>query len=140
MRLIQDTAGNAFFEITSSGPEDTNLFNNFQGVMPGNSLTQTVRGSADGGNRGRFNIYLYARQCTEKGMISTPDFLELTIDVQQNGSSIGSVDVGSGTGMDGVLLGRFNPGDAVELTVTLGVDINMGNEFQDAAQYIDWAF
>ena len=75
------------------------------------------------------------------GVIATPGFLDqLTITVTQGEKELGGVDIGTGTGAEGVPLGEFGPGQSTELNVDLLVDINMGNEFQYASAYIDWVF
>ena len=142
--LVEQDGGVAF---TFSG--DNDLFDDFKGVLPGDSLDQTITVAASGRNDYPYNIYLYARVCDKPGQDGHPaviqpaeDFLDhLTIEVSRNGSVLGDgTNLGGGTGKSGVLLGEFHPGESLDLDVKLTVDIQMGNEFQNAAAYIDWVF
>lgn len=142
--LVEQDGGAAF---TFSG--DNDLFDDFKGVLPGDSLDQTITVAASGRNDYPYNIYLYARVCDKPGQDGHPaviqpaeDFLDhLTIEVSRNGSVLGDgTNLGDGTGKSGVLLGEFHPGESLDLDVKLTVDIQMGNEFQNAAAYIDWVF
>ena len=142
--LVEQNGGVAF---TFSG--DNDLFDDFKGVLPGDSLDQTITVAASGRNDYPYNIYLYARVCDKPGQDGHPaviqpaeDFLDhLTIEVSRNGSVLGDgTNLGDGTGKSGVLLGEFHPGESLDLDVKLTVDIQMGNEFQNAAAYIDWVF
>ena len=125
---------------------DTNLFDGFTSVMPGDKLSQdiTLRGK---NMMSSYRIYMYARVCENAGTPEHPGdtvlrkagFLDyLTLEVSRNGSSIDVMN--AGTGADGVYLGTFSAGSEATLTVDLTVDINMGNEFQNAQEYIDWVF
>lgn len=142
--LVEQNGGAAF---TFSG--DNDLFDDFKGVLPGDSLDQTITVAASGRNDYPYEIYLYARVCDRAGQDGHPAVIQpaegfldhLTIEVSQNGSVLGDgANLGDGTGKSGVLLGEFHPGESLDLDVKLTVDIQMGNEFQNAAAYIDWVF
>lgn len=142
--LVEQNGGAAF---TFSG--DNDLFDDFKGVLPGDTLSQTITVAASGRNDYPYEIYLYARVCDRAGQDGHPAVIQpaegfldhLTIEVSQNGSVLGDgTNLGSGTGKSGVLLGEFRPGESVDLDVKLTVDLQMGNEFQNAAAYIDWVF
>lgn len=152
---LSEVNGRAQFAINAGAQND--LFLDFKGVMPGDTITQTINVNAAQANGQSYRIYLYARECEaaevpEGGSHvkreSTPGFLDnLTIRVSRKAAagetedtSLGGVNVGTGTGTSGVLLGTFTPGMSRELNVELQVDINMGNEFANAAAYIDWVF
>ena len=148
--LVENDNGASF---TLSG-DGNDLFQNFKGVMPGDTLSQTITVAADRGNDHSFYIYLYARECTTVGyaehpaasgassVVSAADFLDyLNITVDAAGKDLGDgTHLGTGTGKSGVLLGTFDAGDSLALTVDLEVDLQMGNDFQKAAAYIDWVF
>lgn len=138
------------FVINADG---TDLFQNFKGVMPGDDLVQTVRVNAAGANRESYRIFLYARECVEAevpegGAHVRPNLTDrdreflryLDITVSYNGEEIGDVNIGEGTGLSGVLLGTFAPGDSHDITVNLHVNEEMGNEFANKSAYIDWVF
>ena len=152
---LSEVNGRAQFAINGGAQKD--LFLDFKGVMPGDTITQTINVNAAQANGQSYRIYLYARECEaaevpEGGSHvkreSTPGFLDnLTIRVSRKAAagetgdtSLGGVNIGTGTGTSGVLLGTFTPGMSRELNVELQVDINMGNEFANAAAYIDWVF
>lgn len=148
--LVENDNGASF---TLSG-DGNDLFQNFKGVMPGDTLSQTITVAADRGNDHSFYIYLYARECTTVGdaehpaasgassVVSAADFLDyLNITVDAAGRDLGDgTHLGTGTGKSGVLLGTFDAGESLALTVDLEVDLQMGNDFQKAAAYIDWVF
>ena len=148
--LVENDNGASF---TLSG-DGNDLFQNFKGVLPGDTLSQTITVAADRGNDHSFYIYLYARECTTVGdaehpaasgassVVSAADFLDyLNITVDAAGKDLGDgTHLGTGTGKSGVLLGTFDAGDSLALTVDLEVDLQMGNDFQKAAAYIDWVF
>lgn len=148
--LVENDNGASF---TLSG-DGNDLFQNFKGVLPGDTLSQTITVAADRGNDHSFYIYLYARECTTVGdaehpaasgassVVSAADFLDyLNITVDAAGKDLGDgTHLGTGTGKSGVLLGTFDAGESLALTVDLEVDLQMGNDFQKAAAYIDWVF
>lgn len=145
---LSEQEGKPVFTLGNSADGTNNLFPDFSGVMPGDHLTQTIT-FATGSNSYQYDVYLYARVCDKNSAdhpgISTPGFLEyLTLNVTQEGKTeaLGGKEFGtvSGDAVTGVLLGRFGANQSTTLTVDLGVDINMGNDFQNAAAYIDWVF
>ncbi|MGE4548347.1 MAG: sortase B protein-sorting domain-containing protein [Intestinibacillus sp.] len=129
------TSSNAAF---SFNRESDNLFDSFDGVMPGDTLTQTIRVQTASGNPNRYRIYLYARENTESQ--NTENFLDsmtLTVTDPDN-TELKVMEAGSGTA--GVLLGTFSANQTRDLTVTLTAPITMGNEFQGAHSFVDWMF
>lgn len=148
---LVETRSGASFTLSGDGND---LFQNFKGVLPGDILSQTITVAADRGNDHSFYIYLYARECTTVGdaehpaasgassVVSAEDFLDyLNITVDAAGKDLGDgTHLGTGTGKSGVLLGTFDAGESLALTVDLEVDLQMGNDFQKAAAYIDWVF
>ncbi|MCI8949802.1 MAG: LPXTG cell wall anchor domain-containing protein [Lachnospiraceae bacterium] len=147
--LTFGTAGHAMAEdssITYQGgaeafvtvPEGKDLFQNFKGVMPGDTRKQTVIVSNTVNSKGGVRIYLKA-ETEEEG---TEGFLEqMTLTVVQNGQvlSEGLADQPAGLA-ENVLLGTFNGKGQIQLDLSLTVPVTMGNEFQDAAGKIRWIF
>lgn len=140
------TAFGADSEVTYEGgaekfvfvPGDGNLFPNFNGVMPGDSLSQkiTVRNTVNAS--GGVNLYLRAEGTEE----TAEGFLEqMTLTVRQ-GDRLLSEDTGGRSGglTENVLLGHFSGKGEVELEVTLHVPIEMDNRFQDAEGKLNWVF
>lgn len=128
------TSANATFGFNRA---DTNLFDSFEDVMPGDTLTQNVRVQTAAGNPNRYRIYLYARPSAEAGQ--TEGFLEaMQLAVMKNGVRLPVEQANAGT--QGVLLGAFDANQSEDLTVQLTVPIEMGNEFQGANGLVDWMF
>lgn len=141
--LANKTSGGV--EFTFNRP-DTDLFDNFKGVVPGDVLTQeiTVKDNTKNISGGSaFNIYLYAENC-EKERIGGGDpvpedlFEKLKFTVTKDGTQLDLKKTGADS--KGVNLGKFSYGDAKKLTVTLNVPIELGNEYQNCKGKINWYF
>lgn len=118
---------------------DSDLFENFKGVMPGDTLTQQITVKNDTANGVKVKIYLHAEPVNE----SYKAFLgEMTLKVVQDGSSVlfaAAADQQGGLASD-VCLGTFFSGADIDLTVSLAVPVGMGNEFQNSTGLIRWVF
>ncbi len=147
--LMAGTAGQAMAEdsyITYQGgaeafvtvPGERDLFQNFKGVMPGDTLEQKVIVSNTINNSQGVRIYLRAESAEE----TAKGFLEqMTLTVMESGQvlSEGSADQPGGLA-ENVLLGTFQKAGQVQIDLFLTVPITMGNEFQDAVGKIHWIF
>lgn len=152
-----------------SGYTDTDLFDGFKNVMPGDELTQTIQVKNGFFGTGSVRIYLRAVAHDEAAnpltysesfenlagkdqaripgqrdetVATMSDFLsQLSMQVWQDGTCIFT---GSPNELDGlknnVLLATVPRGKSIELTVVLGVPLDLGNEYANRVGEVDWVF
>jgi len=117
-------------------PED--LFADFKGVMPGDTLTETIEVKNNANNKVDVKIYMRAL-----GAIEGEDFLKqmkLTV-TQSGGNKLFEAQADETAQLTNWKpLGTFKSGAKVTLDVQLEVPIEMGNEFQDAVGELQWEF
>ncbi len=134
-------AGNFIFE-PGSAYSPTDLFPDFKGVMPGDTLTQKITVKNDADNPVKVKIYMRALGAHE----NSREFLSrLALRVQKSdGNEMGYMfdAAASETAQltDWVCLGTLYSGGQVDLDVLLDVPTALGNEFQDQVGYLDWEF
>ncbi|MGN0714860.1 MAG: Cna B-type domain-containing protein [Anaerovoracaceae bacterium] len=134
---------------------DTDLFRNFKGVMPGDSLNQKIILTNTASDCDYIKVYLKAvphdetanplsRNVAAAGETteSMTQFLnQLTLTVK-NGETVifrGSP-AEAGTPAEGILLGQLGKNQSLELNAQLSVPADMGNDFADRAGEVDWTF
>ncbi len=136
-----------------SGFTDTDLFDNFKGAMPGDTLTETITVKNTASCCDFVKVYLRAELHGEENplsaevaksetVISMEDFLsQLTMTVWNGDTKIyeGSPDETDGL-KNNVLLGTFRRSQGTTLTVELKVPIEMGNEYANRVGEVDWVF
>lgn len=144
-----------FVFLPGSGYTDTDLFDGFKGVMPGDTLTQTVEVRNRFLGTGSVNIYLRAVAhdertnalskevaATGETVATMSDFLsQLYMEVWQGDKCIYT---GTPDQLDGlknnVLLASVPRFGSVTLTVKLQVPIELGNEYANRVGEVDWVF
>ncbi len=134
---------------------ETDLFDNFKGVMPGDELEQKITVKNENGKCDYVKIYMRAvphddtanplseTVATSETVVTMEDFLHqlsLTV-VKEDGTEIFK---GTAEELDGlaenVLLGSFEKGESTVLTAKLSVPIELGNEYANRVGEVDWVF
>lgn len=148
---------------------DTDLFDNFKDVMPGDQLTETIQIRNEAADCDYIKVYMRAVVHDENGnpltyseafentdgkdqanvdgqrdetVATMQDFLkQLTMRIY-NGEELiyNSTPDSAGALADNVFLGTLSKGEALSLTVELDVPITMGNEYANRVGEVDWIF
>ena len=144
-----------FVFLPGSSYTDTDLFDGFKGVMPGDTLTQTVEVRNRFLGTGSVRIYLRAVAHDEQTnplseavaasgetVATMSDFLsQLYMEVWQGDKCIFT---GSPDELDGlknnVLLGTVARFKSTTLTIKLEVPAELGNEYANRVGEVDWVF
>lgn len=133
--------GNAQEFIFEPGSEysPTDLFSDFKGLMPGESVTQKITVKNDAPADKVVVIYL-------KSLGAHPDSvdflskLNLTVELSGNTTLFDEAPDKPGSLTDWTMLGIFFSGAEVEMDVTVQVPPTLGNEYQNAVGHVDWKF
>lgn len=138
-KVTYDGASRKFVFEPGTSESPTNLFENFQNVMPGDTLTEQIVIKNTSQNGSYIRLYLRALGAQE----GTEELLsQMKLTVKQNGASTLFEAPADETAQlsNWVYLGAMHSGGEMTLDVTLEVPITMGAEFQNKAGYIDWEF
>ena len=131
-----------FIFAPGSDRSPTNLFPDFESVMPGDSITQTITVRNDASNQVKVKIYVRSLGAHEDSV----DFLsQMQLRVEKSGdNTMGSMfdAAASETAQmtDWVLLGTLYSGGEVNLNVILDVPVEMGNDYQYQVGFLEWEF
>ena len=134
-------AGSFVFE-PGSDHSLTDLFPNFKGVMPGDTLTQkiTVKNNAD--NKVKVKIYMRALGAHQDSVEFLSQLRLMVLKSEGNKMAYMFDAAADKTAQftDWVCLGTLYSGGEVDLDVLLSVPVELDNMFQDKIGYLDWEF
>lgn len=134
-------AGEFIFE-PGSEHSLTDLFANFKGVMPGDTISQTITVKNDADDEVKVDIYIRSLGAHE----DSTEFLSklgLKVSKSEENEMAYMFDAAANetAGLtDWVFLGTLYSGGEVNLDVLLEVPTELSNEFQNAIGYLDWEF
>lgn len=134
-------AGNVVFE-PGSEHSLTDLFPNFKGVMPGDTLTQKITVKNDADNKVKVKIYIRSLGAHEDS-VEFLSQLGLKVSKSEENKMAYMFDAAANETAqltDWVCLGTLYSGGEVNLDVTLNVPVELPNEFQNKIGYLDWEF
>lgn len=132
---------------------DSDLFDNFKGVMPGDVRTEeiTVKNNCD--NCDYIKVYLRAdtntaeniqsiKNPTDDTVVSMADFLsQLSMKVWNGDTLIFDASPDEVAGLaSNVYLGEIRKGGTIDLRVELSVPITLSNEYANRVGEVDWIF
>ncbi len=137
-------SGNASNFVFEPGSQHslTDLFPNFKGVMPGDTLTQkiTLKNNAD--NKVKVKIYIRSLGAHEDS-VEFLSQLGLKVAKSEENKMAYMFDAAANETAqltDWVYLGMLYSGGEVNLDVMLNVPTSLDNEFQNKIGYLDWEF
>lgn len=153
-KVTYEGGAEKFVFLPGSEYSETDLFENFKGVMPGDVITQEITVQNNYTKAEKVNIYLRAVVHDEQGnplseevartedLVSMQDFLsQLTMTVKQGDKVLFSASPDELDGLkENVLLGTFPGRSKTILTVELSVPFELGNEYANRVGEVDWIF
>ena len=125
------------FEVgPGSADSETDLFDGFKGMVPGDELKDRV--TVKNGSGKKVKIYMRALASDKK----SEEFLsQLTLTVKQGERTITDGDASEQKGLGSwQLLGNYGSGKESTLDVTVSAPIEMSDEYQDRTGEIKWQF
>ena len=125
-----------FIFLPGSEYSDSDLFENFKNVLPGDVLTQNI--TVKNNTSGKVRIYMRAEPVTEVDR----DFLsQLKLHVECKDSAIFDAAASETAQLtNNTLLGTFKSKGSTQLTVTLTVPAELGNEYMGKVGTVPWTF
>ena len=153
-KVTYEGGAEKFVFLPGSEYTETDLFENFKGVMPGDVITQEITVQNNYTKAEKVNIYLRAVVHDEQGnplseevartedLVSMQVFLsQLTMTVKQGDKVLFSASPDELDGLkENVLLGTFPGKSYTKLVVELSVPIELGNEYANRVGEVDWVF
>lgn len=153
-KVTYEGGAEKFVFLPGSEYSETDLFENFKGVMPGDVITQEITVQNNYTKAEKVKIYLRAVVHDEQGnplseevartedLVSMQDFLsQLSMTVKQGDKVLFSASPDELDGLkENVLLGAFPGRSKTILTVELSVPFELGNEYANRVGEVDWVF
>ena len=153
-KVTYEGGAEKFVFLPGSEYTETDLFENFKGVMPGDVITQEITVQNNNSKAEKVKIYLRAVLHDEEGnplseevaksedVVSMQDFLsQLSMTVKQGDKVLFSASPDELDGLEkNVLLGTFPGKSYTKLVVELTVPIELGNEYANRVGEVDWVF
>ena len=153
-KVTYEGGAEKFVFLPGSEYSETDLFENFKGVMPGDVNTQEFTVKNNYTKAEKVKIYLRAVVHDEQGnplseevartedLVSMQDFLsQLSMTVKQGDKVLFSASPDELDGLkENVLLGTFPGRSKTILTVELSVPFELGNEYANRVGEVDWIF
>ena len=153
-KVTYEGGAEKFVFLPGSEYTETDLFENFKGVMPGDVITQEITVQNNYTKAEKVKIYLRAVVHDEQGnplseevartedLVSMQDFLsQLSMTVKQGDKVLFSASPDELDGLEkNVLLGTFPGKSYTKLVVELTVPIELGNEYANRVGEVDWVF
>lgn len=125
-----------FIFLPGSDLSETDLFENFKDVLPGDVIQQKITVQND--TKKKVRIYMRAEPVSK----TDADFLsQLHLKVEAGNKAIFDAPADEQDGLaKNTLLGTFKKNGKTELTVTLTVPIELGNEYMNRQGDVPWTF
>ena len=120
----------------------TDLFPDFKGVMPGDSITQKITVKNDASDEVKVKIYLRSKGADMESHKFLSQ-LRLRVKASNDNTMAYMFDAAASETAqltDWVCLGTLYSGGQVNLDVTLDVPVTLDNEFQEQVGYLQWEF
>lgn len=133
----------------------TDLFKDFKGVMPGDSIKDTITVRNKAKDCDYIKLYIRAMPhgaifnpmspnvaAANENVYEMRKFLEqMELEVYYNGNHLYTASLGRlDEATNSMFLGKIRSGKSGKLTVQLNVPIEMGNEFEHKVGEVDWLF
>lgn len=140
-RVTYDGNSQEFIFVPGSDYSPTDLFPNFKGVMPGDSIEQPITVKNEASKDVKVKIYMRSHGASP----GSEDFLSqlhLRVEKVESAGAYMFDAAADETAQltDWVLLGTLYSGGEVDLNVILDVPVTLGNEFSEQVGYLDWEF
>ena len=141
-KIVYHGSAKVYIYDTGMGYSPTDLFTEYKGVMPGDTLTQRITVKNDASHESKVKIYfrsLGAHASSEEFLSQ----LRLKVQKSNNNTMAYMFDAAASESTalnEWICLGVLYSGGEVNLDLLLEVPVEMGNEFQNQVGYLDWEF